>query len=192
MSEEINLACNHAKIARNEYYGFCHAQGLPEPTTVEGDTIERVVLRAIQGFMGDSEFSVKERLDYRLKPEPKQYPEIKGYKFSGEVRPANVGEYYYLEPGKILQAYFYSSSHFPIYIKDPPKKKIVPLEMEDFIGVWWVKTKEVNRGHHLITFISSMGIECSNKYLNYQSLKDNCLRSQDQINWTPCHKEVEV
>lgn len=74
----------------------------------------------------------------------------------------------------------------------PTPKERVPLAKGDFIGIWWIKRGKDSDVHRLVSAKTDYGIMvCAVVIISYKELMDDgWLRSQDEVNWLPCWKEI--
>lgn len=83
-----------------------------------------------------------------------------------------------------------SCTNAPFRVPITKPKKTVPLEAEDWRGIWWVREGHIFR---LVTAVTPFRIWASNLCYSHKVMADSGYeRSQDQITWTPCSKEVDA
>lgn len=80
----------------------------------------------------------------------------------------------------------------PIRVPIPKPKKTVPLEAEDWKGIWWIKDPcDESTCYRLVTEVGDSGVGSRANWSGYQFMMNkDWLRSQDCVTWTPCSKEV--
>lgn len=83
-----------------------------------------------------------------------------------------------------------SASNVPFRVPTTKPRKTVPLEAEDWKGIWWIRQGDVIR---LVTAVTPYRIWTCNLDYSHKGIADfGYERSRDGINWELCSKEVDA